>query len=346
MKILVIQKKRIGDVLTSTVILEALRINYPDAKLHFLVYENSIAVVKNSPFIDKIVVLDEKSRKGKRAFLSFLFQIRKEKYDIVVDAYGKPNSVIIAWFSGAKKTISFAKSYSKLLLTDVVERMQFSESSATKAIEHRLSLLEVLGIKSKTIAPKIFLSDVEIEQAKSRLIQNNIDINTPIVMISVIGSNENKTYPNEYMAKVLDTIVDFGEVQILFNYIPYQKKQAKEIYDLCAKETRQKINFDFFEDDLRNFLATTQLCSALIGNEGGAVNMAKALQVPTFCIFSPGVTKTDWNIFENETTNVSVHLHDYLPKSNKKQDILSDYKLFEPQLFRDKLLCFLNFNCK
>ena len=107
MKILVIQKKRIGDVLTSTIILEALKERFPNAELHYLVYENSYAVVKNNKFIDKIVVLDEKSRKGKLAFLTFLFKIRKDNYDIVIDAYGKPNSVILAWFSGAKKTISF-----------------------------------------------------------------------------------------------------------------------------------------------------------------------------------------------------------------------------------------------
>lgn len=71
-------EKRIGDVLTSTIILEALKERFPNAELHYLVYENSYAVVKNNKFIDKIVVLDEKSRKGKLAFLAFLFKIRKE----------------------------------------------------------------------------------------------------------------------------------------------------------------------------------------------------------------------------------------------------------------------------
>ena len=255
MKILVIQKKRIGDVLTSTIILEALKERFPNAELHYLVYENSYAVVKNNKFIDKIVVLDEKSRKEKLAFLAFLFKIRKEKYDIVIDAYGKPNSVILAWFSGAKKTISFEKSYSKLLLSDVINRNISSESNASKAIEHRMALLKPLGIDFNLFAPKIFLSEEEINISKQKLIDAKIDISKNILMISALGSQDIKNYPLQYMAEVLDYIVAQKEVQILFNYLPWQQNQAKEIFNLCNEATKKNIFIDFFQDDLREFLA-------------------------------------------------------------------------------------------
>jgi heptosyltransferase-2 len=38
MKVLVIQKKRIGDVLTSTIIFEALKEKFPNSELHYLVW--------------------------------------------------------------------------------------------------------------------------------------------------------------------------------------------------------------------------------------------------------------------------------------------------------------------
>jgi heptosyltransferase-2 len=346
MKILVIQKKRIGDVLTSTIILEALKERFPNAELHYLVYENSYAVVKNNKFIDKIVVLDEKSRKEKLAFLAFLFQIRKEKYDIVIDAYGKPNSVILAWFSGAKKTISFEKSYSKLLLSDVINRNISSESNASKAIEHRMALLKPLGIDFNLIAPKIFLSEEEINIGKQKLIDAKIDISKNILMISALGSQDIKNYPLQYMAEVLDYIVAQKEVQILFNYLPWQQNQAKEIFNLCNEATKKNIFIDFFQDDLREFLAILFHCKALIGNEGGAANMAKALQIPTFSIYSPGIIKTDWNVFENTTTNISVHYDDYADELPNEGDLFEKYSKFKPNYFYDKLLDFLNFNCK
>jgi heptosyltransferase-2 len=349
MKVLVIQKKRIGDVLTSTILFEELKGKYPNSELHYLIYSNAVDVVENNPYVDKLIILDNKARKSKIAFINFLFSIKKEKYDIVIDAYGKPNSVLIGWFSGAKKTITFYKKYAKLLYSDTIIRTEKSFSTATRAIEHRMQLLEPLGIGFKEIAPKIFLTNDEIESGKADLIKAKIDITKPIIMISAVGSNQIKTYPTTYLAEVLDEICKQKNVQLLFNYLPSQKEIALEIYKQCNEETKRKIFIDFYKENLREFLAVTKLCSALIGNEGGATNMAKALSVPTFTLFSPTVPKEDWNMFENDTTNISVHINDYeiIKKVtfNEEETNLS-YLKFTPSLFSDKLIHFLKFNIK
>ena len=51
-------------------------------------------------------------------------------------------------------------------------------------------------------------------------------------------------------------------------------------------------------------------------------------------------------MFENETTNISVHLSDYYPNlelKNSKNDT-EIYKLLKPELFNKLLLLFLNNN--
>ena len=338
MKILVIQKKRIGDVLTSTILLEALKEKFPQSELHYLIYPESLAVVENNLFYDKLIILDKQTQKNRFKFISFLFKIRKEKYDAVVDAYGKPNSVLIGWFSGAKMTITYKKIYSQLLYSHSLERNKESFSTVTKAIEHRMLLLKPLGIDFKVYKPQIFLTEKEKQDAKTYLIKNKISFEKPILMISAVGSRDFKTYPLKYMAKVLEYITKNSDAQLLFNYTPDQKHIADELYALCTIESRKMIYMDVYQNDLRKFLALTSQCQALIGNEGGATNMAKALNIPTFTIFAPGVSKLDWNMFENETTNISVHLHDFLPNE-------MDYEKFEPKLFKDKLISFLNHNC-
>ncbi len=348
-KVLVIQKKRIGDVLTSTIIFEALKEKFPESELHYLIYSNAVEVVKNNPYIDKIIVLDNKARKSKIAFIKFLFLIKKEKYDIVIDAYGKPNSVLIGWFSGAKKTITFYKNYAKWFYSDTIYRTEKSFSSATRAIEHRMQLLEPLEIKYKEIAPKIVITDIEIEAAIADLVNSKIDLSKPIIMISAVGSNEMKTYKTEYLAEILNEICNQKEVQLLFNYLPYQKEIAMEVYNSCNENTKKSIFIDYYKENLREFLAATKLCQALIGNEGGATNMAKALSVPTFTLFSPSVPKEDWNMFENGTTNVSVHVNDYEINKNttfNKEDTALSYLKFKPQLFKEKLINFINYNIK
>lgn len=339
MKILVIQKKRIGDVLTSTILLEALKEKYPKSELHYLIYPNSIAVVENNPFLDKLIIIDDVVKKSKIKYLGFLFKIRKEKYDVIIDAYGKPNSVLIGWFSGAKTTITFSKIYSKILYTHSMIRNKESFSNATKAIEHRMLLLEPLGIDFKVYKPIIILTETEKQFAKTYLIENKINFEKPIIMISAVGSRDFKTYPLDYMSKIINFIIKNTSAQLLFNYTPDQKSIAEELFSLCDPETQKNIYFDVYQNDIRKFLALTSHCQALIGNEGGATNMAKALNIPTFTIFSPDVTKRDWNMFENETTNISVHLHDFLPEERT-------YNKFEPKLFLNQLKSFLIYNCK
>ena len=343
MKILVIQKKRIGDVLVSTIIFEALREKFPKAELHYLVYPMSLAVVQNNPFIDELIILDNKTKKSVWKMMQFLYKLRKQNYDVVVDAYGKPNSVFMGWFSGAKKTITFAKKYSEFLYSDVIQRRKSPITNATLAIEHRMQLLEPLGIDFENYQPKIFLNDSEINDAKKYLTSNGINLEIPIVMISAIGSKESKTYPLEYMAAILNEIAT-KNVQILMNYIPFQKELALELYSICKPETQSKIFMDVYENDLRKFIAITSQCKALIGNEGGATHMAKALNVPTFIIFAIGIIKESWSIYENETTDVAVSILDYFPDDGS--DFETATKKFKPALFLDKLKKFLEFNIK
>jgi heptosyltransferase-2 len=90
-----------------------------------------------------------------------------------------------------------------------------------------------------------------------------------------------------------------------------------------------------------------------MGNDGGAINMAKALDKPSFTIFSPWIPKELWGTFEDGKLHVSVHLNDFKPEvfQNKtikdlKNNTLELYTEFNPKLILDKLKKFLDRNLK
>lgn len=350
MKILVIQQKMIGDVLTSSILFEALREKYPDAQLHYVVNHNTTAVVENNPHIDKLIIVTKEALESKAKFFSFLKEIKKYKYDIVLDAYGKTSSNLITFFSGAKTKIGKHKGYTSFLYSHTLKDRITTKNESAFAIKDRLQLLEPLDIFKSIIKPKIYLTNDELEASKNFLTKSNLDLKKPLLMISVLGSSNIKTYPFAFMAQVLDNIhASINDAQILFNYIPNQKEDAKAIFDLCKPETQKQIFFNVFGKSLREFLAITKHCTALIGNEGGAVNMAKALHVPTFTIFSPWINKETWNLFEDGKQNVSVHLKDFKPELYKdvshpkelKSQSEKLYQEFSPNLFEKQLQEFI-----
>ena len=54
----------IGDVLASSVLFEAIKKVHPNWEIHYLIQKNTIPVVENNPFIDKIVLFEEEKYVG------------------------------------------------------------------------------------------------------------------------------------------------------------------------------------------------------------------------------------------------------------------------------------------
>lgn len=348
MKILVVQQKMIGDVLTSTIICEALKQQYPTAVIHYVANTSTIPVIINHPSIDKVIPFENSYKTSKFHFYKFLKTLKKENYDWVVDAYGKLESNLITLFSGAPKKTSYHKWYTSFLYSHTIQRKSKSITNAGLAIENRLRLVvKENEVKNSEFKPKIYLTNEEINSASNYLKQYGIHQNIPIIMLSVLGSSANKTMPFPFMAEVINTIhSQLPEAVLLFNYIPNQKAEAEEIFKLCNTAAQQQIKLEVYGKSLREFLAILHHCTFLIGNEGGAVNMAKALDIPTFTVFSPWIEKEGWNLFEG-TNNVSVHLKDFkpelyqkTPKAYKKQ-AFTLYPQFLPEYYLPKLKSFL-----
>lgn len=344
MKVLVIQIKMIGDVLASTVICETIKKNLPGAEVHYLIQKNTFPVVDNNPFVDKVIFFEPQEHKGFLNLYRFGKSLKKEQYDIVIDAYGKWDSILPAYFSGAKTIVGHYKWYTTFFYTKTV--VPDADCNATANAYRLLLSKTALGKEVEMIFPQIHLRDEEKEKAKTA-IQENCDTSKPIFMIGILGSGKNKSLPPKYMAETLHLITNTKDVQLLFNYMPNQLEEVRAIYDLCSPATKAKINLDFYAKSLRDFIALQSQCDALIGNEGGATNMAKALNVPTFTIYAPWINRTSWNIKEETGFYDIVHLCDYHPElyqkhaKNYKALAFEWYEKLKPELFAEKLKAFV-----
>jgi len=352
MKILVIQQKMIGDVLISSIICNNLRKAYPKAQIDYLVYESTTPVLEGNTNIDNIILFQEKHRKSKKEFLKLALQIRYNQYDLLIDAYSKLESWLIVLLSGAKRKISYKKKGRTFLYTDNIPFEPFPKTNLGLAIERRLSLLEPLDLKIEIDPlPKLYVSEKENQEAIFLFENHKLKKERKTVMISLLGSEKLKTYPLEYMANVVDTIADNHDVNILFNYFPKQIDDAKIVLNACKASTQEKIYFDLLGSDLRSFIAIMNQCDLIVGNDGGAINMAKALEKPSFIIFSPWIEKKIWATFEDGLMHSSVHLNDFKPelflKASEKElktEALTLYQEFKPAFFKDKIELFLNQN--
>jgi len=344
----------IGDVLVSSILCNNLKRAYPDAEIHYMVYQGTMPVLEGNPYIDKIVVFTQEYRDSKKALIKFVHSLREENYDLLIDAYSKLESWLTVLFSNAPVRISYKKTGRSFLYTQTIRRKKQPQSNLGLTIENRLALLEPLQLDIEIDpVPRLYVTDREQQFASTIFEEYGLHKNRPTMMLAVTGSENLKTYPSRYMAKIVDFIADHYDVNLLFNYNPVLKEKAEKIYSYCKPETKEKIFFEVYGKSLREYIALMDASDVIVGNDGGAINMAKALDKPSFTIFSPWIPKEEWATFEDGKQHVSVHLNDFKPElfKNKKIKELKKtafdlYKLFTPDLFLHDLHKFLDRNLR
>ena len=351
-KILVIQNKRIGDVLISSVIANNIKKIFPESEVTYFVYDYTTGVLENNPNIDRIISVKEKELKKVPNLLKTIARVRKENYDIIFDPYSKFQSRIICLFSGSAYRIGLKRAHKKLKLPFYTHPISFLEKRSTncgKAIEDRINLVSsVFKLESPEYAPKIFITEQEEKYSRINSLQS------PVIMLGILGSTPQKSMPYEYMTELINCITDNYKGTILFNYAPYQKEEMKKIYDMCRNKDR--INIDIYEDSIRGFITLMNKCDILISNEGGSVHITKALEKPTFTIYSPYVNKEHWCSFEDGDQHDSIHLLEENPELFKsftleerrkiEENPHSLYKQLSPEMIIKKLKPFLDHHLK
>ncbi|MDX1463481.1 MAG: glycosyltransferase family 9 protein, partial [Marinirhabdus sp.] len=303
-KILVIQNKRIGDVLISSVIANNIKKVFPDSHVTYFVYDYTVGVLENNPNIDRIIPVKEQWLKKIPNLFRTIWVTRSEDYDIIFDPYSKFQSRMMCLLSKAEFRIGLKRAHKELKLPFYTHPVSFLEKRSRdcgKAIEDRINLVtSVFELEQPDYIPKLYLTEEERQQDDLKAIRK------PTLMLGVLGSTPQKSMPYDSVAALVDYITATYDVSILFNYAPHQSAEALKIYELC--QDKSQIHLDIYAKSIRDFAILMSQCNLLVANEGGSVHITKALNKPTFTIYSPYVNKEHWCSFEDGVTHESVHL--------------------------------------
>jgi ADP-heptose:LPS heptosyltransferase len=107
-RFLIIQTAFIGDVVLATPLIEKLHAFFPNAQIDFLLRKGNEQLLSGHPYINELLIWNKKENKQKNLFL-ILSQIRKRKYDKVINLQRFFATGLITAFSGARETIGFDK---------------------------------------------------------------------------------------------------------------------------------------------------------------------------------------------------------------------------------------------
>jgi ADP-heptose:LPS heptosyltransferase len=121
-KFLVIQTAFIGDVVLATGLIEKLHQHFPEAQIDFLVRRGNETLLTAHPYLNEVLVWDKKTNKLANLFRIWK-NIRKNKYDKLINVQRFAATGVLTAFSGAKETIGFDKNPFSFLFTRKIKHV-------------------------------------------------------------------------------------------------------------------------------------------------------------------------------------------------------------------------------
>ena len=150
-KFLIIQTAFIGDVILATALIEKLYDYDKNAEIDFLLRKGNETLLENHPKLNKVLVWDKKNDKYKKLF-KLITQLRKNKYDFVINLQRFASTGLLTWLSKSKNKIGFDKnpfSFSYNL------KINHSVENGMHEVERNLALLVNFG-ENNNFKPKLY----------------------------------------------------------------------------------------------------------------------------------------------------------------------------------------------
>lgn len=278
-RILIARTDRIGDVLLSTPVIEALRDRYPNAYIAMMVSPYAREIVQGNPYLDEVILYDKDAKhKSWLGSMRFASKLKKKKFDLALILHPANRAHLVTFFAGIPRRIGYDRKMGFLLTDRVKHTKQFGEKHE---LDYNLQLLSPLGITPKD--KKLYMPlrpEAEI-WTKSLLLREGVKEADKLLAIHPGASCPSKIWPNERFAEVADRLKEKYGFKTIIISGPKDMKRAEAV---LAKMRSQALDLAG-KTSLAQLASLLKRCSLFISNDSGPVHIASAIGTPVISIF-------------------------------------------------------------
>lgn len=270
--ILVIQTAFIGDVILATPLIVALRRQYPDSEISFLVRKGNETLLQHDPEIKEILVWDKTKTKYSN-LVKMTRIVRSRKFDTVINLQRFAASGLVTFNSGAKRKIGFNKNPFAFAYTT---SKPHSIGDGTHEIQRNLSLISE---NPEIIRPRI-VPGTEAENTVDSYCQKSF------VCIAPASVWHTKQYPQSGWVDLCNNIPADSTVYLI---------GSPDDITLCekiAEESRHK-NIEVLAGRLSLLESAALMARAEMNyvNDSAPLHLASAMNAPVRAVFCSTVPK-------------------------------------------------------
>ncbi len=297
-KILAIKLRALGDTILMTAPLLELRRAYPDAEIHVVVTDLWAPLLENHPAVDRIIPYQRHPSATSRAkaIARLAIDLRKQKYDCVVNFHASPSSSALAYAVGAKvRAIHFHGHRDKNRYSTTVVP---GKGELKPVIERDMDTVRSLGLAIPAGSqPAVFLDESEIARARTRIGQ--MGLFGPILGLGIGASRNTKIWPLERFAAVAIRWCDQYRGSVVVYHARGEEAVSRKFFDAVDRKlvewyadptARKAVRARILAEvqlPLRLLGSMLKTNSLYLGNDSGPKHLAVAVGTPTITLFGP-----------------------------------------------------------
>lgn len=295
MKILIVNPFGIGDVLFSTPLISNLKEAHPAGFIGYICNNRAKEALSGNSQLNRIFTFEKdqyrtlwKEDKFKciKEFVSFLVQIRKERFDVAIDLSLGHQYSFSLWLIGVKKRIGYNYRKRGRFLTHKININGYEDKPI---VDYYLDLLKFLDIKPKHFNLTMNITKEDRDRADEVFNKNGLKEQDMIIgLIPAGGASWGRDFayrhwPWENYAKLSDKLIVQLEVKVIILGEPLEENICRQVQNVMQKKAINVCG----TTTLKQFAALLAKCDVVVCNDGGPLHVAVSQDVFTVSVFGP-----------------------------------------------------------
>ncbi len=237
MKIIILKRDKLGDLLLTTPMLQLLKQYFPSSTLSVVAPQSSAWILKDATFIDKLYSYPQPKSFNIKGILSFVKQfyiflkIRSEHYDIAIAAGGEFSHRAVKrmlWMK-AKKTISYVPK-NKIIkgISDPIFELNHKKNIIHESLRIAELLKPIIHLKKKIKLPQPYFQPQEdwLKKAESFLTLHQLQ-KKKFVIFGLGARREKKQASKDQIIATANYIYKKYQIKTILVWTPGSKKNKE-----------------------------------------------------------------------------------------------------------------------
>ena len=290
MKTAILLPTWVGDACMATPTIRAIRNGLSEISELCLVGRYApIAVLDGMPRVDSTITYKPKARDGKtltrRGMIS---ELKRRKFEMIILLPNSLSAGLIAYLSGAKRRVGYAKDGRSWLLTDRIPLKQGAiDNRKLPTIDYYLNIAKQLGCESNDRAMQLWVSDSDRDLGREMFRGFGFAWDRPTVLLNTASATgESKLWPSGHASRAARQFaVQYG-LQVVIHSGPSDRPKANAI-EFGASHPLVKSMGQVENLPMGLSKAVLEQASVVVSTDSGPRHMASALGKKVISLFGP-----------------------------------------------------------